>query len=215
MEAALESLPLPASDAKKKKKNKKNKHKKANAENAKQNGEKLSGAEASSAAQTNNTPDPDTAKPEPPTVLEQIKRSVDLAAEDDSPEWVVRDRSSKPSKKSASSAATVVAWNEDTASKRTKAAAILEVKRSTEWSISDVRADRTSQYGAQVESWTGGISTTATLPKSKKRLRRPDIYDTEYDRGRVKKVKKNKHDKFAATINPFQILGERASKKSS
>ncbi|KAJ2471826.1 hypothetical protein IWW56_006260, partial [Coemansia sp. RSA 2131] len=219
MEAALESLPLLPNGAKKKK-NRKNKQKKANVEGVKQSTEKPSVAAALVAAQTSTESAIDTNKPEASTALEQIKKSVDLAANDtESPsanvapesEWIVRNKSSTSNKKPVSTAP-VVAWNEDTASKRTKAAAILETKRAPEWSISDVRADRTSQYGTQVESWTGGASATATLPKSKKRQRRPDIYDTEYDRGRVKKVKQNKHNKFASTINPFQILGERASK---
>ncbi|KAJ2838943.1 hypothetical protein J3B01_001016 [Coemansia erecta] len=214
MEAALESLPLQPNGAKKKK-NKKNKQKKANVENATQNGEKASAAATPVAAQTSTEPAVDTNKLEASTALKQIKKSVDSAADDtespESSEWIVRNKSTTSNKKPAS-AAPVVAWNEDAASKRTKAAAILETKPAPEWSISDVRADRTSQYGTQVESWTGGVSATATLPKSKKRQRRPDIYDTEYDRGRVKKVKQNKHNKFASTINPFQILGERASK---
>ncbi|KAJ2132554.1 hypothetical protein GGH17_003300, partial [Coemansia sp. RSA 788] len=214
MEAALESLPLQPNGAKKKK-NKKNKQKKANVENANQNGEKASAAATPVAAQTSTEPAVDTNKLEASTALKQIKKSVNSAADDtespESSEWIVRNKSSTSNKKPAS-VAPVVAWNEDAASKRTKAAAILETKPAPEWSISDVRADRTSQYGTQVESWTGGVSATATLPKSKKRQRRPDIYDTEYDRGRVKKIKQNKHNKFASTINPFQILGERASK---
>ncbi|KAJ2365793.1 hypothetical protein H4S01_003053 [Coemansia sp. RSA 2610] len=137
---------------------------------------------------------------------------TDVTAETESLEWVVNDKPKTP-KKPASSTAPVVAWNEDAASKRAKAAAVLAAKSSSEWSVADVRADRTSQYGAHVESWAGGTSTTGVQAKPKKRSRHPDNYDSEYDRGRVKKTKKNKRNKFAATVNPFQILSERQSKQ--
>ncbi|KAJ2029068.1 hypothetical protein GGI08_009667, partial [Coemansia sp. S2] len=74
-------------------------------------------------------------------------------------------------------------------------------------------------YGTSVESWTGSASvadeagaSSARDKSAKKRQRRPDMYDTEYDRGRVKKVKQ-KRNKFASTTNPYQMLGERISKK--
>ncbi|KAJ1991320.1 hypothetical protein EDC05_003539 [Coemansia umbellata] len=126
--------------------------------------------------------------------------------------WIVRSKSSKVQ---------VVGWNEDAASKRSKLAAVTDsVVHNGEngWDVAEVRGNRTSQYGANVESWAGNSSAAdnvsgAGKPK-KKRQRRPDSYDTEYDRGRVKKVKKNKVNKFASTINPFQMLSEHTSKKN-
>ncbi|KAJ2610849.1 hypothetical protein H4S08_003432 [Coemansia sp. RSA 1365] len=146
-------------------------------------------------------------------------------------EWIIRDKSAvsdtstksskaSPSKisKSGTSAVPVIAWDDATASKRTKTSAIIETKRANSWSVSDVRTDPTLQYGARVESWTGGISTNsvsagATNGKAKKRQRRPDAYDAEYDRGRIKKVKKNKHRPFESNINPFQAVSDKGRSK--
>ncbi|KAJ2098018.1 hypothetical protein GGI09_003529 [Coemansia sp. S100] len=139
-------------------------------------------------------------------------------------EWVVR---AKPAQSAVvdttpaatSSSAQVIEWNEATGSKRAKAAKLSEGKQAGEWSITDVRPVRSSQYGTSVESWTGSASvadeagaSSARDKSAKKRQRRPDMYDTEYDRGRVKKVKQ-KRNKFASTTNPYQMLGERISNK--
>ncbi|KAJ1726379.1 hypothetical protein LPJ61_005228, partial [Coemansia biformis] len=146
-------------------------------------------------------------------------------------EWVVRDKpvpsdpsvSSDPpacSNKRTDGSAPVVAWNEDAASKRAKSTAAAEARAvavasgAGQWSVSDVSTSRASQYGAQVESWAGSIAATGSgHDKAKKRQRNPDKYDAEYDRGRIKKVKKNKHNRFAATANPFQAHAERRSGK--
>lgn len=140
-------------------------------------------------------------------------------------EWVVKDKTTpSPSSQDKFAAAPVITWDEDTSSKRAKATAISENKKpNSEWNVSDVRLNRKSQYGAIVESWEGSNSiadeTTTNGTRSsrhkdgtKKRHRRPDAYDAEYDRGRIKKTKK-KHNKFASTINPFQMLGERNNRK--
>ncbi|KAJ2807566.1 hypothetical protein H4S07_003567, partial [Coemansia furcata] len=136
-------------------------------------------------------------------------------------EWVVRAKPAQQSSNSntASGSAKVIEWNEATGSKRAKAAKLSEGKPAGEWSVSDVRLIRGSQYGTSVESWTGSASvadeagaSSARDKSAKKRQRRPDMYDTDYDRGRVKKVKQ-KRNKFASTSNPYQMLGERISKK--
>ncbi|KAJ2504719.1 hypothetical protein GGI11_007263, partial [Coemansia sp. RSA 2049] len=81
-----------------------------------------------------------------------------------------------------------------------------------DWSVAETRGNHISQYGADVQSWAGRDSVadeaSGAGKSRKKRLRRPDVYDSEYDRGRVKKVKKNRHDRFATGINPFQMLSE-------
>ncbi|KAJ2744756.1 hypothetical protein GGI20_002725 [Coemansia sp. BCRC 34301] len=136
-------------------------------------------------------------------------------------EWVV---CTKPAQSSPAAAmlgtAQVIEWNEATESKRAKAEKLAEDKlAASEWDVSEVRPVRGSQYGASIESWTGSASVAdeanasgARGKSAKKRLRRPDTYDAEYDRGRVKKVKQ-KRDKFASRTNPYQMLGERMSKK--
>ncbi|KAJ2710872.1 hypothetical protein H4R19_003526 [Coemansia spiralis] len=131
--------------------------------------------------------------------------------------WVVRDKAPSsdtpvPSAKHSGSSVPVIAWDEDTASKRSKAKAAAETTVAGSWSVAEVSAPRTSQYGAQVESWAGGISA-GIAGKAKKRQRGPDIYDAEYDRGRTKKVRKNKHNRFASAANPFQAHAERVSAK--
>ncbi|KAJ2718716.1 hypothetical protein GGI07_005622 [Coemansia sp. Benny D115] len=141
-------------------------------------------------------------------------------------EWVVRKKKPTcPTGSAESDGANVVTWNESIASKRAKASAFAEAKSkskssssNSDWSIASVRPNRASQYGASVESWSGGNSVAdshgaSASDSAKKRIRRPDSYDAEYDRGRVKKVKQPKLNKFAATINPFQKVGERMGKK--
>ncbi|KAJ2648082.1 hypothetical protein IWW40_004170 [Coemansia sp. RSA 1250] len=200
MEMSLGSLSLQTKTSEKKKK--KNKRKSRTAQTN-------SGTAPASLQQPNqsNQTDVESEKPkinEPEAASESTAPEEPKAAEDTEPsEWVVREKNKVP----------VVSWNENAASKYAKATAVLESKRSAGWSVSDVRADRTSQYGARVQSWNGAASALPALPKAKKHIRRPDSYESEYDRGRIKKVKKNKHNRFAATINPFQILGERISKK--
>ncbi|KAJ1897877.1 hypothetical protein LPJ66_003108 [Kickxella alabastrina] len=162
-----------------------------------------------------------------------IKKPMDTAVEkitadlaDSKPsEWVVREKAkSKP----VGSDTKVINWNDDTASKSAKVAAIEKSKAATSgnsngsWSIAEVRPNRSSQYGTAVDSWTGSDSVADVIAgnksaderrSDKKRNRRPDFYDSEYDRGRTKKIKQPKANKFAATINPFQKVGERISKK--
>ncbi|KAJ1962129.1 hypothetical protein GGI12_002833 [Dipsacomyces acuminosporus] len=130
-----------------------------------------------------------------------------------SSEWVVRKKVSS----AVNGKAQVIGWNEDTASKRAKATSLAESRAKNSWDIAEVRANRKSQYGASVQSWAGTGSAADQLNESlnapRKRQRRPDSWDTEYDRGRLKKVKKHRHNKFASTINPFQLLGERQGNK--
>ncbi|KAJ1785997.1 hypothetical protein LPJ59_006021 [Coemansia sp. RSA 2399] len=117
------------------------------------------------------------------------------------------------------SKAQVIGCNENTASRLSKIAAAEETanKKVNGWSVSEVRSKPASQYGAYVEAWTGGGSVadevSGAAKARKKRQQRPDFYDAEYDRGRIKKVKKNKHDQFALTINPYQMYSEYNFKK--
>ncbi|KAJ2582817.1 hypothetical protein GGH95_001330 [Coemansia sp. RSA 1836] len=157
------------------------------------------------------------------TVTERISADLGTAS---SSEWVVCSKSAQgPLAAGVTASATlgtskVIEWNEATGSKRAKAAKIAEGKPAAgEWNVSDVRPVRGSQYGASIESWTGSASvadeasaSSASGKSAKKRQRRPDMYDAEYDRGRLKKVKQ-KRDKFASKTNPYQMLGERMSKK--
>ncbi|KAJ2695871.1 hypothetical protein FB645_006351 [Coemansia sp. IMI 203386] len=135
--------------------------------------------------------------------------------------WTVRTKAADPALDKSSSK--VISWNEDMTSKRAKITALAETKAESSWNVSSVRPDRLSQYGVAVDSWAGGEPASSLANRqersekdklaAKKRNRRPDAYDAEYDRGRMKKVKKAKFNQFAATINPFQKVGERISKK--
>ncbi|KAJ2771366.1 hypothetical protein IWQ57_002245 [Coemansia nantahalensis] len=174
------------------------KHKKAKREGAKE--------AAVAAAEPAPTPAPAPAQPASPAVPDASGAA-----------WVVRDKApagdeAMPSAKPAASSVPVIAWDEDTASKRSKAKAVAETAAAGSWSVADISTNRTSQYGAQVESWAGGVSA-GIADKAKKRQRRPDKYDAEYDRGRAKKVKKNKRNRFASAANPFQLHAERVAGK--
>ncbi|KAJ2538055.1 hypothetical protein EV175_006544 [Coemansia sp. RSA 1933] len=123
--------------------------------------------------------------------------------------WIVRSK------------AQIIDWNENTASKCSKLAAADEKtmsRKKEDWSVAEIRAKHASQYGADVKSWTGGSSiadeASGAAKERRKRQQRPDFYDSEYDRGRIKKVKKNRHNKFAATVNPYQMYSEHTFKKS-
>ncbi|KAJ1665563.1 hypothetical protein IW140_004052 [Coemansia sp. RSA 1813] len=152
--------------------------------------------------------------PESPRAAE-TEAKVDCHTESNglSSPWIVR---SKPSK-----AQVIIGWNENTTSKRSKLAAAEGTvnKKADDWNIAEVRGKRASQYGADVESWAGGESiadeVSGVAKARRKRQQHPDMYDTEYDRGRIKKVKKNKHNKFASTINPYQMYSEHTFKKSN
>ncbi|KAI8322346.1 cysteine proteinase [Martensiomyces pterosporus] len=148
-----------------------------------------------------------------------VKSAKEEASDDSATsEWVVRK---KPANADKPGKVQVISWDEGAASKRSKAISVAENKPASDWSVADVRGNHRSQYGASVQSWTGTSSAAdelneAQLSKSsKKRQRRPDSWNTEYDRGRVKKAKKHKRSKFESTINPFQVLGERQGKKRS
>ncbi|KAJ2787748.1 hypothetical protein GGI15_000449 [Coemansia interrupta] len=129
----------------------------------------------------------------------------------------------KDSKTTASDPSKVIEWNEGMASKQAKILAIASQKPASNLDPTSMRPDRSSQYGAKIESWAGessiadqkaGRERTAEERKAaKRRNRRPDEYDAAYDAGRQKKVKKAKLNKFAAIVNPFQTAGERFSKK--
>ncbi|KAJ2784107.1 hypothetical protein H4R18_001329 [Coemansia javaensis] len=174
------------------------------------------------------TPEPVAKAPEPVAkALEPVAKAPEPVAkgpEQPAPQepldWVVRDKSTAHASNGAASkstAAPVIAWNESISSKRAKAAAVAAEPRTDDgWSVSDVKANRASQYGALVESWGGGVSAGAAAggAKAKKRRQRfPDKYDMEYDRGRVKKVKAHKRSRFASPVNPFQAHADRAPGK--
>ncbi|KAJ1931407.1 hypothetical protein FBU59_006721 [Linderina macrospora] len=148
--------------------------------------------------------------------------SQGIASDEASSEWTVRSKRGpseepeSPGKRAKTSGprVTVVDWEEDTASKRAKATMLAEQK-SSKWSVKEMRVNRKSQYGADVKSWDGSDATPTEADRKHKgkKMRRPDTWNAEYDRGRVKKVKKGKRKVFTDTINPFQKLGERQSAK--
>ncbi|KAJ1725567.1 hypothetical protein LPJ53_000237 [Coemansia erecta] len=129
----------------------------------------------------------------------------------------------KDPKATATDTSKVIEWNEGMASKKAKISAIAGKKPASDLDPISMRPDRSSQYGAKIESWAGNDSiadqkasrerTAEERKAAKRRNRRPDEYDTAYDAGRQKKVKKAKLNRFADIANPFQTVGERFSKK--
>ncbi|KAJ2005774.1 hypothetical protein GGI02_001446 [Coemansia sp. RSA 2322] len=218
---------------KKKKKQKKNKHTGEQA-NCASDAAKQSHTSSHDSSSEKHIPKKLAGELEPPAeprtvfaaVADVISAGLDTAAA--SSEWTVRAKPSHtapgdgarvpPLTKSAS-APHIIEWNETAASKCAKATRLAESRSAGQWSVADVRSSRSSQYGASIESWAGSASVADEAGASgskdkaaKKRQRRPDMYDAEYDRGRTKKVKQ-KRNKFASSANPYQMLGERMSKK--
>eukprot|EP00210_Caulerpa_lentillifera_P004936 g4710.t1 len=87
--------------------------------------------------------------------------------------------------------------------KETKAASISE----------DVNVKRWFQERAQaqIEPWdpTSESKRFISTPSNRKSRSRDRVYDEEYDRGRVKKVKK-KNEVIKSSTNPFQAAFERS-----
>ncbi|KAJ1860086.1 hypothetical protein LPJ73_001533 [Coemansia sp. RSA 2703] len=152
-------------------------------------------------------------------VIEKITADLEDCCSTSS--WNVQ---TKDTKTKASDLSKVIDWNEGMASKQAKIAALVGKKPASDLDPISMRPDRSSQYGAKIESWAGDSSsadrkmgrekTAEERKAAKRRNRRPDEYDAAYDAGRQKKVKKAKLNKFATIVNPFQTAGERFSKKN-
>ncbi|KAJ1673488.1 hypothetical protein EV182_005130 [Spiromyces aspiralis] len=174
-----------------------------------------------------------TARPESPDQSPSSPAKVNLIESlakrrPTSGEWVVKD---KPTQDPAtvSSAATVVRWDESNKSKLEKAS-LLSVRTSTA-PTTDIDPDskgrlKDSQFSVRVATWDDQESPDASssaaaerkgvirsLGNATKHLkRRPDTWDVEYDRGKVKKARKDKGVVLQqSNTNPFQVVSERKS----
>ncbi|KAJ1920033.1 hypothetical protein H4219_001562 [Mycoemilia scoparia] len=152
---------------------------------------------------------------------------VDTKIDQDS-SWVVRDKVDSPTKQTTSKVP-VVQWNESNKLKKEKAS---QKKSGSKHHVFDGRPTitpkeaRKSQFKVAVDAWDEVNNNSQTLvikearertikslknKESKDLKRKPDIWDAEYDRGRAKKVKKNKKDHKPQNfkVNPFQVVSEK------
>lgn len=114
--------------------------------------------------------------------------------------------------------AVVVRYDENMQSKRSKLEALIEREAAHSNSASVKEAllskPKDSQFADQVDRWDEDIGDVVDEEERKRILRQTktkrkkiDAYDLEYDRGKVKKVKKKNMDKFNKP-NEFQRLAE-------
>ncbi len=119
-------------------------------------------------------------------------------------------------------AAIVVDHNENMKSKRDKLGALIEKEslHSKSAEVKDVLLSKlpNNQFQDNVETWDEDVGASVEKRKSvlkqfKAKRKRVDVYDLDYDRGKVKKIKNMTDDKFNKP-NMFQITAEmKASKK--
>lgn len=120
-------------------------------------------------------------------------------------------------------AAIVVDHNENMKSKREKLGALIE-KESVQSKSAEVKGSLLSktpnnQFQEDISTWDEDVGTNAdkrnqVLKQIKPKRKRVDMYDLDYDRGKVKKVKNKQEDKFNKP-NLFQITAEMKQSKKS
>ncbi|KAI7905969.1 uncharacterized protein BX663DRAFT_498314 [Cokeromyces recurvatus] len=113
-------------------------------------------------------------------------------------------------------AAIVVEHHENMKSKREKLGALIE-KESLESKSSEVKnvllaKTPNNQFQDEISTWDEEVGDAIEkrnqiLKQIKPKRKRVDTYDLEYDRGKVKKVKKKQNDKFNKP-NMFQIVAD-------
>ena len=118
--------------------------------------------------------------------------------------------------------AIVVSHNERMKSKREKLEALIEkesvVSKSLEVKSVLLSKHTDSQFQDDVNTWDEDIGTSvedqrkSVLKQIKSKRKKVDTYDLEYDRGKVKKVKKKQDDKFHKP-NMFQITADKKLNK--
>ena len=120
-------------------------------------------------------------------------------------------------------AAIVVDHNENMKSKREKLGALIE-KESLQSKSAEVKGALLSktpnnQFQDDISTWDEDVGTNTdkrnqVLKQIKPKRKRVDMYDLDYDRGKVKKVKNKQEDKFNKP-NLFQITAEMKQSKKS
>ncbi|ORE08219.1 cysteine proteinase [Rhizopus microsporus var. microsporus] len=118
--------------------------------------------------------------------------------------------------------AIVVSHNERMKSKRDKLEALIEkesvVSKSLEVKSVLLSKHTDSQFQDDINTWDEDIGTSvedqrkSVLKQIKSKRKKVDAYDLEYDRGKVKKVKKKQDDKFHKP-NMFQITADKKLNK--
>ncbi|KAI8068975.1 hypothetical protein BDF21DRAFT_445885 [Thamnidium elegans] len=116
-------------------------------------------------------------------------------------------------------AAIVVDANENMKSKRDKLGALIE-KESLQSKSSKVKEElltklANNQFEDEIGTWEEDIGSTVEKRKSvlkqfKQKRKRVDMYDLDYDRGKVKKIKNKQEEKFNKP-NMFQITAEKTA----
>lgn len=121
--------------------------------------------------------------------------------------------------KADNAAAIVVSHDENMKSKRDKLGALIE-KESLQSKSAQVKDDllaklQSNQYEDNISTWDEDVGATVEQRKSvlkqfKQKRKRVDIYDLDYDRGKIKKIKNKQDDKFNKP-NLFQITAEKTA----
>lgn len=112
--------------------------------------------------------------------------------------------------------AVVIRHDETMESKREKLDQLIkrEMDQSSSANAKELLLSKSSnaQFQGDIETWDEKDAATekkrlALIKKTKTKRKRPDQYDLDYDRGKVKKVKKKNNDKFNKP-NVFQMAAE-------
>lgn len=151
-------------------------------------------------------------------VFEQVdEEEEEKALEKERLRLAVEEASTK--EKVENTAAIVVDHNENMKSKRDKLGALIEKEtlqsKSAEVKDSLLAKLQSNQYEDNISTWDEDVGATVDQRKSvlkqfKAKRKRVDIYDLDYDRGKVKKIKNKQDDKFDKP-NLFQITAEKTA----
>lgn len=151
-------------------------------------------------------------------VFEQVdEEEEEKALEKERLRLAVEEASTK--EKVENTAAIVVDHNENMKSKRDKLGALIEKEtlqsKSAEVKDSLLAKLQSNQYEDNISTWDEDVGATIDQRKSvlkqfKAKRKRVDIYDLDYDRGKVKKIKNKQDDKFDKP-NLFQITAEKTA----
>jgi hypothetical protein len=133
----------------------------------------------------------------------------------------IEEASSK--EKVENAAAIVVDHNENMKSKREKLGALIE-KENLQSKSAEVKGALltkipTNQFQDEIDTWDEDVGASVekrnqVLKQFKPKRKRVDVYDLDYDRGKVKKIKNKQDDKFNKP-NMFQITAEMNNSKKN
>lgn len=119
--------------------------------------------------------------------------------------------------------AVVVDHNENMKSKRDKLNALIEkeTQQSKSAEVKGALLTKTpnNQFQDEIDTWDEDVGASvekrkAMLKQLKHKRKRVDVYDLDYDRGKVKKIKNKQDDKFNKP-NMFQITAEMNNSKKN